>query len=92
VRKKLDNCRMKDGKIGCRTADNQDGAVLEIGENNFPCLELATRMIAPVRVVKIGICIKSRTREIGVHLLLRKIAELSPGGTTTSTMIRIRTI
>jgi hypothetical protein len=49
-------------------------------------------MIAPVRVVKIEICIKSQTIEIGVHLLIRKIAELSPGGTTTSTMIRIRAI
>jgi hypothetical protein len=43
VRKKLDNCRMKDEKIGYRTADNQDGAVLKIGEHNFPWLELATR-------------------------------------------------
>jgi hypothetical protein len=50
------------------------------------------RMIAPVRVVKVGICIKSQTKEIGVHLLIRKIAELSPGGITTSTMIRIRGI
>jgi hypothetical protein len=43
VKKKLDNCRMKDVKIGCRTADNQDGAVLEIGEHNFTWLKLATR-------------------------------------------------
>jgi hypothetical protein len=43
VKKRLDNCRMKDGKISYRTADNQDGAVLEIGEHNFLWLELATR-------------------------------------------------
>jgi hypothetical protein len=43
VKKMLDNCRMKDGEIGYRTADNQDGAVLEIGEHNFPWLEVATR-------------------------------------------------
>jgi hypothetical protein len=43
MKKRLDNCRMKDGKIGYRTADNRDGAVLEIGEHNFPWLELATR-------------------------------------------------
>jgi len=34
---------MKDEKIDYRTADNQDGAVLEIRENNFPWLKLATR-------------------------------------------------
>jgi hypothetical protein len=39
----LDNCRMKDWKIGDRTADIQDGAVHGIGEHNFPWLELATR-------------------------------------------------
>jgi hypothetical protein len=38
-----DNCRMKDGKIGYRTADIQDGAIPEIGEHNFAWLELATR-------------------------------------------------
>jgi hypothetical protein len=43
MKKKLDNCRMKDGKIGYRTVDNQDGVVLEIGEHNFPWLELTTR-------------------------------------------------
>jgi hypothetical protein len=30
------NCRMKDWKIGDRTADIQDGAVLEIGGARFP--------------------------------------------------------
>jgi hypothetical protein len=50
------------------------------------------RMVAPVRVVKIRIWIKSRAGEIGVHLLIRKIAELSPQWTITSTMIRIRAI
>jgi hypothetical protein len=55
-------------------------------------LQREIRMVAPVRVVKIGICIKYRIREIGVYLLIRKIAELSPGGTTTSTIIRIRAI
>jgi hypothetical protein len=43
MKKRLDKRRMKDGKIGYRTADNQDGAVLEIGEYNFSWLELATR-------------------------------------------------
>jgi hypothetical protein len=40
---KSDKCRMKDGKIGHRTTDIQDGAVHGIGEHNFPWLELATR-------------------------------------------------
>jgi hypothetical protein len=39
----LDNCRIKDEKIGYRTADIQDGAVHGIGEHNFPWLELAMR-------------------------------------------------
>jgi hypothetical protein len=34
----LDNCRMKDWKIGDRTVDIQDGAVHGIGECNFPWL------------------------------------------------------
>jgi hypothetical protein len=38
----LNNCRMKDWKIGDRTVDIQDGAVHGIGEHNFPWLELAT--------------------------------------------------
>ncbi|XP_062147873.1 uncharacterized protein LOC133856850 [Alnus glutinosa] len=35
-----DNCRMKDGKIGYRTVDIQDGTVHGIGEHNFPWLEV----------------------------------------------------
>jgi hypothetical protein len=72
---------MKDQGLGFRTADIQDGAVHEIGEHNFPWLELATRNldVAPVRVVNIGIIIKSQAGEIGVHLLTRKVAKLSPG-------------
>jgi hypothetical protein len=50
------------------------------------------RMVAPVRVVKIGISIKLRAGEIGVHLLTSKIAELSPKWTITGTMIRIEAI
>jgi hypothetical protein len=38
-----DNCRMKDWKIGDRTADIQDGAVHGIRERNFSWLELATK-------------------------------------------------
>jgi hypothetical protein len=34
---------MKDGKIGYRIADIQDGAVPKIREHNFQWLELATR-------------------------------------------------
>jgi len=34
---------MKNGRLGFRTADIQDGAVHEIGEHNFLWLELATR-------------------------------------------------
>jgi hypothetical protein len=35
---------MMDGKkIGCRTADNQDGAVRQLGEHNFPLHELAMK-------------------------------------------------
>jgi hypothetical protein len=43
VKEKLDNCRMKDGKIDYRIVDNQDSAVPETGEHNFQWLELATR-------------------------------------------------
>jgi hypothetical protein len=71
VKKKLNNCRMKDGKIGYRTADFQNGPVPEIGEHNFIWLELATRimMVAQIRVVNIGIKIKPRARESSVDLL-----------------------
>jgi hypothetical protein len=34
---------MKDGGLGFRTADIQDGVVHEIEEHNFPWLKLATR-------------------------------------------------
>jgi hypothetical protein len=34
---------MKDGGLGFRIVDIQDDAVHEIGEHNFPCLELAMR-------------------------------------------------
>jgi len=34
---------MKDGGLGFRTADIQDGAVHKIVEHNFPWLKLATR-------------------------------------------------
>jgi hypothetical protein len=37
------DCRMKDGKIGDRTANIQDGAVHGIGEHNFPWLKLAMK-------------------------------------------------
>jgi hypothetical protein len=30
-------------KIGCRTVDNQDGAVHQLGEHNFLWHELATK-------------------------------------------------
>jgi hypothetical protein len=52
---KLDNCRMKDGKIGHRTADIQDGAVHEIMETISHGLSLSReiRIVAPVQVVKI---------------------------------------
>jgi hypothetical protein len=48
---------MKDGKIGHRIANIQDGAVHGIGEHNVPWLELATgnQNGALVRVVKIEI-------------------------------------
>jgi hypothetical protein len=48
---------MKDRGLGFRTVDIQIDAVPEIGEHNFPWLELAReiRMVAPIRVVKIGI-------------------------------------
>jgi hypothetical protein len=39
----MDKRRMKDGTIGYQIVDNQDSAVPEIGEHNFPWLELATR-------------------------------------------------
>jgi len=47
------------------------------------------KMVALVQVVNIGIWVKPQAGEIGVCLLTRKIAELSPGWTITSTMIRI---
>jgi hypothetical protein len=31
----VDNCKMKEWKIGCQTVNIQDGAVHEIGEHNF---------------------------------------------------------
>ena len=43
MKKRLDKRRMKDGKIGYQTVDNQDSAVPEIREHNFPWLELAMR-------------------------------------------------
>ena len=43
MKKRLDKRRMKDGKIGYQIVDNQDSAVPEIGEHNFPWLELAMR-------------------------------------------------
>jgi hypothetical protein len=47
---------MMDGKkIGCRIADNQDGAVRQLGEHNFRSMSLPReiRMVAPVWVIKI---------------------------------------
>jgi hypothetical protein len=38
-----DNCKMKEWNIGYQTTNIQDGAVHEIGEHNFPWLELVTR-------------------------------------------------
>jgi hypothetical protein len=46
---------MMDGKkIGCRIADNQDGAVRQLGEHNFRSMSLPReiRMVAPVWVIK----------------------------------------
>jgi hypothetical protein len=34
---------MNGKKIGCRTVDNQDGAVRQLGEHNFPQHELAMK-------------------------------------------------
>jgi hypothetical protein len=38
-----DDYMIKDGELGFRTEDIQDGAVHEIGEHNFPWLKLARR-------------------------------------------------
>jgi hypothetical protein len=72
VKMKLDNYRMKDGKIGHRTADIQDDVVPEIGEHNLPWLELALRNQdgCSSQGCKNWNLIKSQAREIGVHLFI----------------------
>jgi hypothetical protein len=50
------------------------------------------RMVPPVRIVNIGIWLKSQTGEICVHLIIWKFGVSSPGWTITRTVIRIGAI
>jgi hypothetical protein len=79
------------GRLGIELRIIRIVQFLKLGStiSNGLSLPWEIRIVALVQVVNIGIIIKFRAGKIGFHLLIRRIAELSPEWSITSTMIRV---